>query len=118
PLPFAVRDPVAEVMEAARVAVDHAAPVPDPGELALEVLEVVAPRTNQARHREGALDEGHAVQPAQVDDEPLRPIDLEGVCDVRRPDERAAQPRDDLAEGERVEALGPGPGHPLPEDRD
>src|SRR5690606_758512 len=76
-LALVVADPLAEVVEPAVIAVDHAAAVADARELALEGVEVVRASADHAGEGEDGLDVGDAVVLVQVDDEPLGAGDLE-----------------------------------------
>src|SRR5690606_38481730 len=88
PLRLAVGDPIAEIVEPARVAVDDAAAVADAGEFACEAIVIVeAALADEASHGQGAFDEGDAVELAEVDDEALGAFDLEGPGRVGGPDE-------------------------------
>src|SRR5690606_6480792 len=89
-----VADPLAEIVQAARVPGELTVTVADPAQLVLEAAVRRLARSDRARHREHVLDVRHAVELAQVDHQLLRLRHLEQPGRIGRADEALPDRRD------------------------
>ena len=121
---FVVREPLREVVQAARVPVEPATAVSERRQVGF----VTGPRAgrirkgldtllaHEPRQGENGLDEGHAVEFAEVDHEALGSGDFERAGFVRRPDEGLGKLHDGVAQVDPGEPALRGEPHFLLED--
>ncbi len=86
-LPFVLVDPVGEIVETRRIALDDAPPVTETREFGRERLHRVPSSGDTPGKGDAGFHEGDAIESTQVYDEPFRLSGLERSCGVRRAEE-------------------------------